>query len=42
MNRQSQWLFEAPLAAEATHYTNPEYYNDECAITLEEKERSPT
>ena len=33
MNKQNQWLFEAPLAPEATHdtnlYTNPEYYNPE-------------
>jgi hypothetical protein len=33
MNRQSQWLFEAPPVLEATHYTNPyanpEYYNPE-------------
>jgi hypothetical protein len=33
MNRQSQWLFEAPPVSEATYYTNPhanpEYYNPE-------------
>lgn len=28
MNRQSQWLFEAPVASEATLHTNPEYYSD--------------
>ncbi len=32
MNRQSQWLFEAPFAPNLTQYhklhTNPKYYGD--------------
>lgn len=28
MNRQSQWLFEAPVVTENNHYINPEYYGD--------------
>ena len=40
MNRQSQWLFEAPFTSEATLYTNP-YSNREWEAEWELQGLSP-
>ena len=45
MNRQNQWLFEAPLALEATYFSNPytsvESLNPEWVTEWESQEANP-
>lgn len=39
MNRQSQWLFEAPMSLVGNYYTNP-YVNQECYVPEWKAERA--